>query len=108
MGTFYDRIAGIKTVYNRFNSGTAYGHISVGNSFPLHSFYGLIRQVEAQADFLYRHTPVQELNDLPVPFLVLFHDAVQPLGCLRSHSKPCVFRVTKGRVGRRSGKDGRK
>ena len=32
MGTFYDRIAGIKAVFNRFNSGTAYGHNLVGNS----------------------------------------------------------------------------
>jgi len=33
MGTCYDRIAGIVAVFEVFNSGTAYGHISGNNSY---------------------------------------------------------------------------
>jgi len=32
MGTFYDRIAGIEAFFDRFNSGTAYGGNSDGNT----------------------------------------------------------------------------
>ncbi len=35
MGTFYDRIAGIKAVFDRFNSGTAYGHNADGNNYKV-------------------------------------------------------------------------